>query len=124
MLADDLESPQKGRNRAISKNIPPNGDQGEYDVMDEYFNLYPEDKKKMGMEDQDPENLQEQNEEEEKDEPAPEEPQVDIHTEDDDDINWKEVIKLIEGITNIILASFKKNDLNHLYCSQFVRVPI
>jgi len=31
---------------------------------------------------------------------------------------------LIRNIRKLIINSFKKNDLNHFYCSQFVRIPI
>jgi len=31
---------------------------------------------------------------------------------------------LIRNITKLIVNSFKKNDLNHIFCSQYIRVPI
>ena len=41
-----------------------------------------------------------------------------------DDVNYEALLKLVQTIKSIIFASFKKNELNRYYCSQFVRIPI
>jgi len=43
----------------------------------------------------------------------------DIH-----EVNYVHFELLIRGIKKLIINSFKKNDFNHYFCSQFIRVPI
>jgi len=44
--------------------------------------------------------------------------------EENDEFNFASFIDLMNSFKKIILTSFKNNDLNHYYCSQFVRIPI